>query len=142
MKRSTQNTLIRIITGVCMSVMTSGCLEQSQAQTSMNSTTGSVLKGLTLPTLGGGTLGEKDLQGKVLLVVNVASQCGFTRQYSGLQKLHDTYGAKGFMVIGVPCNQFGGQEPGDAQEILAFTKGQYGVEFPPGEAGCQRDSTI
>jgi len=91
---------------------------------------GHVMAGLELPTLGGVTLSEKELSGKVILVVNVASQCGFTRQYTGLQALHDKYGPQGFSVIGVPCNQFGGQEPGNAQEILDFTKSQYGINFP------------
>ena len=69
-------------------------------------------------------------KGKVTLLVNVASFCGLTPQYEGLQKLEDTYGAKGFDVIGIPCNQFGEQEPGSADEIATFCSATYGVTFP------------
>lgn len=68
--------------------------------------------------------------GKAVLVVNVASKCGLTPQYAGLQKLHDSYGARGFEVLGFPCNQFMGQEPGTAEEIRAFCDRKYGVRFP------------
>jgi len=60
----------------------------------------------------------------------VASRCGFTRQYAGLQKLQDTYGAKGFSVLAFPCNDFGGQEPGNLEEIQSFCSTTYGVTFP------------
>jgi glutathione peroxidase len=69
-------------------------------------------------------------RGKVLLIVNVASQCGFTPQYSGLQSLQDEYGGRGFSVLGFPCNQFGHQEPGDESAIGAFCEKNYGVSFP------------
>ncbi len=68
--------------------------------------------------------------GNVVLVVNTASECGFTPQYQGLQELHTTYAGDGFAVLGFPCNQFGGQEPGDAEEIGAFCEKNYGVTFP------------
>lgn len=68
--------------------------------------------------------------GEVLLVVNVASRCGFTPQYEGLQDLHVTYAGRGFSVLGFPCNQFLGQEPGDADEIREFCTSEYGVTFP------------
>jgi len=71
-----------------------------------------------------------DQRGKVLLIVNVASKCGFTKQYEGLEALHKTYGPRGFTVLGFPCNQFGGQEPGDAEEIKSFCSLTYGVDFP------------
>ena len=64
------------------------------------------------------------------LLVNVASECGLTPQYAGLQELQETYGPRGFSVIGFPCNQFGGQEPGSAQEIRTFCETSYGVTFP------------
>jgi glutathione peroxidase len=67
---------------------------------------------------------------KVLLIVNTASECGFTPQYAGLQRLHDRYAARGFEVLGFPCNQFGKQEPGDAAQIGSFCEKQYGVAFP------------
>ena len=69
-------------------------------------------------------------EGKTLLIVNTASKCGFTPQYKGLQALHDQYHDKGFEVLGFPCNQFGGQEPGDADEIASFCDLNYGVNFP------------
>ena len=70
-----------------------------------------------------------DYAGKVLLIVNVASRCGFTPQYSGLQELQDTYLNKGLVVLGFPCNDFGAQEPGSLEEIQAFCKTNYGVNF-------------
>ena len=69
-------------------------------------------------------------KGKVLLVVNTASLCGLTPQYAGLQKLYDDYKDQGLVIIGVPSNDFGGQEPGSAAEVLKFTKDTYGVTFP------------
>ena len=69
-------------------------------------------------------------RGKVLLVVNVASKCGFTPQYEGLEVLQRRYGERGFTVIGFPCNQFGAQEPGNAEEIANFCKLTYDVSFP------------
>ncbi len=73
-------------------------------------------------------LGE--FAGKVLLVVNVASKCGFTPQYEGLEALHRQYAARGFEVLGFPCNQFGAQEPGNAEEIATFCSLTYDVTFP------------
>ncbi|GAB7099921.1 hypothetical protein JCM3263A_13960 [Thermobifida fusca] len=69
-------------------------------------------------------------QTQLLLIVNVASKCGLTPQYSGLERLQEAYAYRGFSVIGVPCNQFGGQEPGDAQEIRLFCATTYGISFP------------
>jgi glutathione peroxidase len=71
-----------------------------------------------------------DCRGKVLLIVNTASQCGFTPQYAGLESLWRAYRNRGFAVLAFPCNQFGGQEPGDAQEIAAFCSTSYDVTFP------------
>jgi len=68
--------------------------------------------------------------GQVLLIVNVASRCGFTRQYAGLQTLQDTYGPKGLAVLGFPCNDFGAQEPGTLEEIQTFCSTTYGATFP------------
>ncbi len=75
------------------------------------------------------TLGELT-GGGAALVVNVASRCGFTRQYAGLEALHERYADRGFTVIGVPCNQFAGQEPGSAEEIAEFCSTTFGVTFP------------
>ena len=69
-------------------------------------------------------------RGKVLLIVNVASKCGFTKQYSGLQSLYEQYASKGLVVLGFPCDQFGHQEPGDDQEIESFCQTQFAVSFP------------
>jgi glutathione peroxidase len=74
------------------------------------------------------TLGQ--FSGQALLLVNVASKCGLTPQYAGLEQLQKTYGERGFTVVGVPCNQFGGQEPGTAEEIETFCSTSYGVTFP------------
>ena len=80
-------------------------------------------------TLGGEEVSLERYQGKVLLIVNTASECGFTPQYAGLQKLHEHYAARGFEVLGFPCNQFGKQEPGDATQIGSFCEKNYGVSF-------------
>lgn len=78
-----------------------------------------------------GSSGALDpLRDKVTLVVNVASQCGLTPQYTQLEQLQETYAGRGFNVLGVPCNQFGGQEPGSSEEIATFCSTNYGVTFP------------
>jgi glutathione peroxidase len=71
-----------------------------------------------------------DYDDKAVLVVNVASQCGLTPQYTGLEQIHEQFADRGFSVLGVPCNQFGGQEPGSAEEISTFCSTNYGVTFP------------
>lgn len=78
----------------------------------------------------GSLLNLAEQQGKVLLIVNTASKCGFTPQYAGLEALHRRYADRGFAVLGFPCNQFGKQEPGDADEIARFCKLTYDVTFP------------
>lgn len=70
------------------------------------------------------------LAGQVVLIVNTASECGFTPQYEGLEKLYEDYKDQGFIVLGFPCNQFEGQEPGEGQEIQEFCRSSFGVEFP------------
>jgi glutathione peroxidase len=72
----------------------------------------------------------RDYDRKAVLVVNVASQCGLTPQYTGLEQIHEQFADRGFTVLGVPCNQFGAQEPGSAEEIAAFCSTSYGVTFP------------
>lgn len=78
----------------------------------------------------GTEISMKDFEGKVLLIVNVASECGYTPQYEGLQKLYEKYQSKGLEIIGFPCNQFGGQEPGTDADIQGFCTGRFGVRFP------------
>jgi glutathione peroxidase len=81
-------------------------------------------------TLEGEPADLSQYKGKALLVVNVASKCGLTPQYEGLEKLHEQYGSRGFEVLGFPCNQFMGQEPGTAEEIRDFCDTNYHVQFP------------
>jgi glutathione peroxidase len=81
-------------------------------------------------TLAGQPSSLADFDGKTLLIVNVASKCGLTPQYSGLEALQERYADRGFSVVGFPCNQFGGQEPGSADEIAEFCSTTYGVSFP------------
>src|SRR6516164_11698041 len=83
-----------------------------------------------LDNLEGEPLKLRDYEGTAVLVVNVASKCGLTPQYSGLEDLQKRYADQGFTVLGVPCNQFGGQEPGSAEEIQTFCSTTYGVTFP------------
>jgi glutathione peroxidase len=81
-------------------------------------------------TIDGRTVSLGDWAGKVLLIVNTASKCGFTPQYAGLEALQKNYADRGFSVLGFPCNQFGAQEPGDEAEIANFCKLTYDVDFP------------
>jgi glutathione peroxidase len=90
----------------------------------------SALYRLSAKRIDGGKQSMKDYKGKVLLVVNVASGCGFTPQYAGLEALWRTYGKRGLVVLGFPCNQFGAQEPGDEAAIADFCSLSYDVTFP------------
>ncbi len=81
-------------------------------------------------TIDGEEIGLDQYAGKVVLVVNVASRCGFTRQYAALQALYEKYGPRGLVILGFPCNQFLGQEPGTEAEIKAFCQTKFGVTFP------------
>jgi glutathione peroxidase len=85
---------------------------------------------IPLRTLDGRATSLADYKGKALLLVNVASKCGLTPQYAGLERLQQRYAERGFTVLGVPCNQFMGQEPGTAEEIQTFCSTTYGVSFP------------
>jgi glutathione peroxidase len=78
----------------------------------------------------GDTVPLAQYRGQVLLIVNTASACGFTPQLGGLEQLHQTYGARGLVVLGFPCNQFGGQDPGSNEQIAAFCQKNHGVSFP------------
>lgn len=81
-------------------------------------------------TIDGATKPLRDYEGKVVLIVNVASKCGFTPQYAGLEALYEKFADKGFVVLGFPCNQFGAQEPGSESEIASFCSATYDVSFP------------
>lgn len=84
----------------------------------------------TAKTIDGADAPLADYRGKILLIVNTASKCGFTPQYDGLEKLHEAYADRGLAVLGFPCNQFGAQEPGDEAEIANFCTLKYDVKFP------------
>jgi glutathione peroxidase len=84
----------------------------------------------TAKSLAGEELSLKRFEGQVLLIVNTASACGFTPQYKGLEELHQALAPRGFSVLGFPCNQFGGQEPGDARQIEQFCSSNYAITFP------------
>lgn len=89
-----------------------------------------VLYDFSATSLGGQGIALSEYRGKVVLVVNTASKCGFTPQYEDLEKLYQTYKDRGFVVLGFPCNQFGEQEPGSAEDIASFCQINYGVSFP------------
>jgi len=88
------------------------------------------LYSIVVKTVNGATETLADYRGRALLIVNVASQCGFTPQYAGLESLYRDFKERGFAVLGFPCNQFGGQEPGSNEEIAAFCSTSYDVTFP------------
>ena len=84
----------------------------------------------TVKDISGNDVSMKQYEGKVLLIVNTATGCGFTPQYDGLQKLYEAYKEQGFEILDFPCNQFGNQAPGTEEEIVTFCKGRFGVTFP------------
>ncbi|MBF4163669.1 glutathione peroxidase [Nocardioides acrostichi] len=88
------------------------------------------LQDFSATSIDGQEIDLADYRGQVVLVVNTASQCGFTPQFEGLQALHDSYGDRGFTVLGFPCDQFGHQDPGSDAEISGFCQKNYGVSFP------------
>ena len=90
----------------------------------------SIYQDVTISALDGTALDLRQFEGKATLVVNVASRCGLTPQYAELEELQERFAASGFSVLGVPCNQFGGQEPGSAEQIATFCSNTYGVTFP------------
>jgi glutathione peroxidase len=109
-------TLILLAVGLIFQVITAGAA-------------GSIYD-IPLKDIDGKNTSLKPYQGKVMLIVNVASKCGFTPQYTALEALHQKYAAQGLVVCGFPCNQFGGQEPGTDAEIKAFCTSKYSVTFP------------
>jgi glutathione peroxidase len=107
-----------------MVFLATGCMAQ-QKETTVNS-----LYDIEVNTIEGEPVKMEQYNGKVLLIVNTASKCGFTGQYDGLQKLYETYKDQGFVVLGFPANDFMRQEPGSNEEIQSFCKLNYGVTFP------------
>lgn len=106
----------------------------AENKTKINSTTQTKMENkniydITVKDMDGKDVKLSDYKGKVLLIVNVASQCGYTPQYEGLEKLYQQYKAKGFEILGFPCNDFGGQEPGTNEEIKQFCESKYNVTF-------------
>lgn len=91
---------------------------------------GETIYAFSAPLLDGSTVHLAEFKDRVVLIVNTASKCGFTPQYAGLEKIYSTYKDRGFAVLGFPCNQFGAQEPGTAEEIGTFCQCSYGVSFP------------
>jgi glutathione peroxidase len=91
---------------------------------------GASIHSVSYETLGGETRSFGEYDGKVVLVVNTASECGYTSQYAGLEKLQERFGERGLVVLGFPCNDFGGQEPGSPAEIQAFCSDEFAVTFP------------
>jgi glutathione peroxidase len=96
----------------------------------MTASTAQTIDDFTVASANGSAVPLAEYRGQVLLIVNVASKCGFTPQYAGLESLHRAYAPRGFSVLGFPCNQFGHQEPGDAAEIANFCATTYDVTFP------------
>ncbi len=92
--------------------------------------TDDAIYGFSAPTLQGQQTSLAEFKGRVVLIVNTASKCGFTSQYAGLEQLYLRYKGQGLVILGFPCNQFGGQEPGNAAEIAQFCEINYGVTFP------------
>lgn len=113
--------------GVAAAALLMTTMTSAQAPTAKSEPT---LYDLQTTTLDGKPAPLSAYRGQVTLVVNTASQCGYTPQYAGLQKLHDELKGKGFSVLGFPSNDFGGQEPGAAEEIATFCQRNYGVTFP------------
>ena len=96
----------------------------------MSKDTAASIYDFSATSLGGKEADLAATKGKVLLIVNTASKCGFTPQYDGLEKVYEKYQGQGFEVLGFPCNQFGGQEPGESGDIAQFCEKNYGVTFP------------
>lgn len=123
---------IIIITFVLISILSCNTTSKEQQKaTTMNTSAiapSSSIYNIAINNLNGDPINLNDFKGKKILFVNVASECGFTPQYKDLQELHKTYGEK-LVVIGLPCNQFGEQEPGNSSEIQSFCSKNYGVEF-------------
>ncbi len=113
----------------CLSVKKNGESEKNANQVALNSTTQTFYDFSAL-NMQGKEIKLSDYKGKIVLVVNTASKCGFTPQFAGLEELYKKYSSRGFVVLGFPSNQFANQDPGSNEEILEFCQANYGVTFP------------
>lgn len=122
-------TLLSLLAACATSITTEAGASASAAATPAPAASQAISE-LSLTALDGEPLPADTLRGKVVLFVNVASRCGYTPQYEGLEALYQSRKDKGLVIVGAPCNQFGSQEPGSAEEIATFCKLNYGVSFP------------
>jgi len=126
--------LVKLVLCVLAAGSVLGCSRATEPEALARASTGTGMVqdfyAISSPSLAGEPVSFEQYRGRVALIVNVASECGYTPQYAGLQKLHERYGARGFTVLGFPSNDFGRQEPGSAQEIRAFCSSKYRVTFP------------
>ncbi len=126
--------LIRAIAAAAIMAMSlAPAASQAQPKVAATAPAGGAYAFSFPPLMGEGDIALRQYAGKVVLVVNTASQCGFTRQYAGLEALYRARAREGLVIVGVPSNDFGGQEPGSAKEIARFCQMNYGVTFPIAE---------
>jgi glutathione peroxidase len=118
-----------LLLGSAFALSSGACLRNSHALEPAVAAQGPIIDHEVV-AIDGSTVSLASYRGSVLLIVNTASNCGFTSQLGELQELHERYADRGLMVLGFPCNDFGGQEPGTNEEIAAFCDGEYGVTFP------------
>lgn len=124
-------TFPNLVVALCAAALTPACDSMFEKTTATKPEARSqTLHALTVEGLDGKSRDLSAWRGKVVLVVNTASECGFTKQYDGLEKLQERFHARGFDVLGFPCNDFGGQEPGSAAEIQQFCSTKFHVTFP------------
>lgn len=118
-----------LFTFVVVTLLTFNSISAQETTATTDETDVPTALNFTMKSIDGEDVELKDYQGKVVLIVNVASKCGLTPQYEGLQALHEEYADEGLAILGFPCNQFGKQEPGTLEEIKEFCSANYGVEF-------------
>lgn len=125
--RMTQSVLVAFV--IALGLIAAASAEEKKKDEQPKKETPAVLK-FKVKDIDGKEVDLSTYAGKTILIVNVASKCGYTPQYAGLQKLHEQFSEKGLVILGFPCNQFGGQEPGSEKEIKEFCSANYGVKFP------------
>ena len=122
------NTMIKTLSVFAVVLLSIGAIAINAIPQEKSTEMSDVLD-VTMTSIEGGPVDLNSYRGKAVLIVNVASACGYTPQYAGLQKLHEQYGSKGLAILGFPSNDFGAQEPGTDAEIVEFCQSNYGVEF-------------